>query len=97
MIDLCVIVKNCKFGVLENDMLCDCIVCGVNLEKVKERLFCDNKLILESVLSVCRVSEEFVIYLKDLYSEEVIVVVVFKKLKDKYLVCGNWRNKKKLG
>lgn len=49
-------------------MLRDRIVCGVNSEKVKERLLRDNKLTLESALSVCRASKESVIHLKDLHS-----------------------------
>lgn len=95
--DLRVIAKNCKFGALENDMLRDRIVCGVNSEKVKERLLRDNKLTLESALSACRASEESVIHLKDLHSEEATAAAVFKKPKDKHSACGNWRNKKKPG
>lgn len=72
-------------------------MCGVNSEKVKERLLRDNKLTLESALSVCRASEESVTHLKDLHSEEATAAAVFKKPKDKHSACGNWRNKKKPG
>ncbi|XP_055997848.1 uncharacterized protein K02A2.6-like [Ostrea edulis] len=77
--DLRVIAKNCKFGALEEDMLRDRIVCGVNSERVKERLLRDNKLTLESALSVCRASEESAIHLSDLHSEEATAAAVFKK------------------
>jgi hypothetical protein len=79
--DLRVIAKNCKFGTLEEDMLRDGIVCGVSSEKGKERLFHDNKLALQSALSVCGASEESAIHLKDLHNEEATAAAVFKKSK----------------
>lgn len=80
-------------------MLRDRIVCGVNSEKVKERLLRDNKLTLESALSVCRASEESVIHLKDLHSVEATAATVFKKPKDKHSALetgGTKRNKDSL-
>jgi hypothetical protein len=64
-------------------MLRDRIVCGVSSEKVKERLLHDNKLTLESALSVCRANEESAIHLKDLHSEDATAAAVVKKSKDR--------------
>jgi hypothetical protein len=50
---------------------------------MKEMLLRDNKLILESALSVCRANERSAIHLKDLHSEKATAAAVFKKSKDR--------------
>ena len=41
---------SCKFGELINDMIKDCIVCGISSEHVKERLLRETNLMLEKAI-----------------------------------------------
>ena len=42
--ELKLIAANCSYGKLESQMIQDCIVCGTNLEVIKQRLLCAEAL-----------------------------------------------------
>ena len=49
---------NCEFGAIKDDLIRDRIVCGTISERVKERLWREDKLTLDKAISVCRADEE---------------------------------------
>ncbi|XP_077862565.1 uncharacterized protein LOC144344556 [Saccoglossus kowalevskii] len=50
-------VKDCEYNTLENSLLCDCIVCGIRDESVREKLLQTEDLTLEKAVNICRLSE----------------------------------------
>ena len=44
---------NCSYGELEGQMIQDCIVCGKNLEVIKQHLLCAEALTLDKAISIC--------------------------------------------
>ncbi|XP_021368107.1 uncharacterized protein K02A2.6-like [Mizuhopecten yessoensis] len=78
--ELRTISKNCRFGLLTDELIRDRIVCGVNSEKLKERLLRDGELTLIRAITTCRASEESHHMMKNLHGEEVVASV--KKSRD---------------
>ncbi|XP_021340039.1 uncharacterized protein LOC110441256 [Mizuhopecten yessoensis] len=78
--ELRTISKNCRFGLLTDELIRDRIVCGVNSGKLKERLLRDGELTLIRAITTCRASEESHHMMKNLHGEEVVASV--KKSRD---------------
>ncbi|XP_069128365.1 uncharacterized protein [Argopecten irradians] len=73
--ELRTIASKCKFDALNDELIRDRIVCGVNNEKIKERLLRDQDLTLAKAISTCRASEETSHMMKNLHGEAVIASV----------------------
>ena len=56
--ELKLLAKNCNFGALKDELIRDCVVYGINSERVKERLLREENLTLEKALLLCRVNEQ---------------------------------------
>ena len=52
------IAKNCSFGDLENELIRDRIVHGVNSDDVKQQLWSVQDLTLDKALTICRAYEQ---------------------------------------
>ena len=52
------ITRDCQFKDLEDELIRDRIVCGTNLDKVKERLLCEHDLTLTKAISISCADEE---------------------------------------
>ena len=57
--DLRLIAKNCSFGDLEDELIRDRIICGVNSNDVKQQLLKTKDLTLDKALTICRADEQF--------------------------------------
>ena len=58
VLELRLIVKNCVFGNLEEQLIRDRIVCGTYSEDVRQRLLRADDLTLEKAISICRADAE---------------------------------------
>ena len=58
MTELRLIAKNCSFGNLEDQLVRDRLVCGTNLEEVRQRLLSVEELMLDKAISICRAYKE---------------------------------------
>lgn len=77
--ELRTLAKKCKFGQLSDELIRDRIVCGINNEKLKERLLRDGELTIPRTISVCRASEETTHMMTNLNHEKAAVATVSKK------------------
>ena len=70
--------KNCKFGILEDEMIRDRLVCGITSERVKGRLLRERELSLDKAMLICQIEEESNKQMKLLSEEgpETVVQVV---------------------
>ena len=51
-------VRDCTFGELKDDMVLHALTLGLNSEKTRRRLFETQKLTLEKVITLCRLTED---------------------------------------
>ena len=71
------IAKNCSFGNLEDELIRDKIVCGVNSDDVKQQLLRVQDLTLDKALTICRAYEQSKKHIQYL-SEEMDMMNVLK-------------------
>ncbi|XP_063907802.1 uncharacterized protein LOC135125945 [Zophobas morio] len=50
--------KNCKWGEIENDLICNVLICGLISEKLRKRLLEDSEMKLDKAIRVCLSVEE---------------------------------------
>ena len=60
----------CKFGTLHDELLRDRIVCGINNNKLRDRLLNDSKLTLTSCVSQCIASETTASHMREISGKE---------------------------
>ena len=77
--------QNCNFGHLENELLKDRIVVGVNSSTLKERMLREYDLTLEKALDICRAHEQSSTGLKMINPQQTVEVdaLRFKKEREK--------------
>ena len=63
-------VKDCEFGSLEDNLLCDRLVCGIIDEIVREKLLQVEDLTLEECVNMCRLFESSAKHLRTLGSSQ---------------------------
>ena len=71
------IAKNCSFGNLEDELIRDRILCGVNSDDVKQQLLRVQDLTLDKALTICRAYEQSKKHIQYL-SEEMDMMNVLK-------------------
>ena len=49
--------KNCHFGDLTDELICDRIMCGINSDSLRKTLLRDSELKLAKAISICRINE----------------------------------------
>lgn len=49
--------KNCHFGDLTDELVCDRIVCGISNDSIRKTLLRDSHLTLAKAISICRMYE----------------------------------------
>ena len=65
----------CEFGDMRDEMLCNCIVCGIRDSKTRGLLFAEPKLTLRLAIEICELQEGAVNAQKELqYEAEVSIV-----------------------
>ena len=62
--------RSCSFGVLEDELIRDRVVCGIVSERVQQRLLREQDLALEKAMSICQADEESQKQMKLLGEEE---------------------------
>ena len=50
--------RNCEFGELQDSMVCSMLVCGLQSDKIRERLLENGDITLEEALKICQSLEE---------------------------------------
>ena len=50
--------RSCSFGVLEDELIRDWVVCGIVSERVQQRLLREQDLTLDKAMSICQTEEE---------------------------------------
>lgn len=80
MTDLKNKVKDCEFA-LTDDLIKDCIVCGVNSDTVKARLLRETDLNLAKAVDICHVNEVTESHMKVLHEEAEVGVNKIMKTK----------------
>ena len=49
--------KYCEYGAVLDDMLCDCLVCGVRHECIQQKLLSEGKLTLKKAIQIAQSME----------------------------------------
>ena len=55
--ELRLLAKNCRFGDLQDELIRDRIICGINSERLQARLLREEALTLEKATSLCKADQ----------------------------------------
>ena len=76
LVDLRSKAKTCEFGELQNSLIRDRIVCGIDNNAVRERLLRDNALTLDKAISTVRAAETSQAQVKNLTNQPIETATV---------------------
>ena len=96
--ELRLLAKDRRFGELQEELICDRIICGVNSERPQARLLPEEDLMLEKAINICKADEESRKQLKNLRKDDSSKVNFVKhkskKRNDESKLLGKFKKRK---